>query len=497
MNTKAIEEKIILGDKIFVSLFFLYAVLGSNNLTYGKGIITPVMLLSLILGAGLIIYRLCHVRAYSKMTGFIPCILMLASISISTLANYRYSLKENIVFCIYWSFFFFLLYFVSDSATPEKAGSNAEYIGTLFVIYITAAVGVSFYMLFAGTAENITTSDGNYDFYRGFAIGRLWGIFINPNNSAVSAAMTIILLLYFFKKYKNVLWKILSVLDMAMLIFFIALTDSRTGAVSLGLAVFFYTLTTLLFKRHEKQGNPAIAGLCILLVLSLAAGFFGYAIPRKTKDLYNRANAYIVGERQRKFEESERQKFLEEGFSPEEIDRIIEEKLENEDFGLNIIERGYDIKTDVSNRRIDAWKSATEIFLSSPKVFVLGTSFGGFTQYAIDNLPQTYIVNNDYGLFTTLDNEVFNIMDAQGIFGLVCLVILVADILIVLFKNLLKVKDEYRHIVAALTGICFGLAGAAMFSSVMFYHFSQNSILFWVGLGSLMYIVKNGVAYED
>lgn len=510
MEIKAADSKIKYIEKLFIVLLFLYAVLGSNNLTYGSRIITPVMLVVFIIGGSLILYRVFHIKEYKTMTGFLPAICMFASICLSTIVNYRYSLRPNLVFCIYWSLFFFVLYFISDRTSIRSVGENIEFTGVVFLIYITFAVIVSFYMFANGTGEKLATPDGGYDFYRGFAIGRLWGMFINPNNSAVSAGMTVLLLIYFFGKCRNVISRLLIIADIVLMTFFIALTDSRTGAVALGISVFFYCLVSLVLRVRDRkergyngkagqhrQGIHTVSLISLAIIIALVAGFAGYALPRQTKQIYNRVNVHIARERQKEFETAQREKLLNEGLSEDEIELIIAEELENEDFGLNTVERGYDLKTDVSNRRIDAWKSAAEIFVSSPKAFIIGTSFCGFTEYALENLPHTYVVNNDYGLFTTLDNEIFNIMDAQGIIGLGCLLWLVASILIALFGNIFNVRTEYRQIVAVLTGICFGLAGAAMFSSVMFYHFSQNTVLFWVSLGSLIYIVKNGVTYEN
>ena len=163
----------------------------------------------------------------------------------------------------------------------------------------------------------------------------------------------------------------------------------------------------------------------------------------------------------------------------------------------NIIDRGYDLSEDISNRRFDVWKSGIEVFTHSGKNMIFGLSYCGFTEYAQENMPDTYIVNNDYAVMITLDNEILNIMIANGIFGIISAVAFVGYILVFVIVKYRKEKKDEKYFVAIQLAILFPLACAAMFSSIMFYHFSPNAIMFWTVLGQLMAYLGAGKKTEN
>lgn len=496
------DNFISVSEKVFLMIFFVYAILGSNNITFGNKIITPFMWASFIIGGILILYRVLHIKDYCKMTAFFPGILMTGSIILSTVLNRQYHFKENVIVCIYWVLYFFLLFTISGSAKKERIKGNFWFLGIVFLVYITIGVLFSFYTMYSGVSEKVAVPEANYEYYKGFAIGRLWGIFINPNNSAVAAAVSVAILLYLIEKNKHIVIKVMCIADILLMVFFIALTDSRTGAVSVGVVFGIYAMMNMIYAGIDRQINKKPGYIILVCALTLIVAVAGFAIPRKAKDWYNRIAEAVSSVRQERYIEERYEELYAQGYDENEIEELLKEELKEEVFETDIIDRGYDLSGDVSNRRIDAWKSGTEIFVSSVNVFIYGTSFKGFSEYAIQHIPETYVVNNDYGIFSTMDNEIFNIMTAQGIIGLVALTLMLISLFAGLFKFVFKVKKEDRFFAIMLMAVVFCLAAAAMFSSVMFYHFSQNTIIFWVALGSLMHIVKvsagqSEVCYEN
>lgn len=488
---KHYKDKLIsVSEKIFLMIFFVYAILGSNNITFGNRIITPFMWGSFIIGGALILYRLFHIKDYCKMTAFLPGILMTGSIVLSTVLNRQYHFKENVIVCIYWALYFFVLFTISGEEKKDKVKADFRFLGIIFLIYITISVILSFYTMYSGVSEKVAVPEANYEYYKGFAIGRLWGIFINPNNSAVAAAVSVALLLYLIEKNKHIIIRVICVIDILLMVIFIALTDSRTGAVSLGVVFGIYAMMNMIYAGIDKGINKKPGYIMLVCILTLIVGVAGFAIPRKSKDWYNRIAEAVSAGKQERYIEERYEELYAQGYDENEIEELLQKELQEINFETEIIDRGYDLSGDLSNRRIDAWKSGTEIFVSSVNVFVYGTSFKGFSEYAIQHIPETYVVNNDYGIFSTMDNEIFNIMTAQGIIGLVALAFMLISLFAGLFKFVFKVKNEDRFFAIMLMAVVFCLAAAAMFSSVMFYHFSQNTIIFWVALGSLMHVVK-------
>lgn len=443
-------------EKIFIYAFMLYAALGSNVITYGKFIISIVMWPTFMLGLVIILYRVINYKNYIKMPALYCLIGLLVSIGISVVLNIGPLFKENVVICLHWAYCFLILYLINQEKSTEQVRKDTELMMKVFVVYtVVCIIGSILFMVF-GINGRVVTEDTGYEYFYGFRIGRLFGVFIDANNGAMTSAATIAILIYFILKNKKAFMRVLCGLAMALCVFYIALSDSRTGAVCTGISVAIFLAVMYLYKQENKGVAKRLLAIVIVVVVSVA----GFLIPRLVKDGYN-----------------------------EIITAINNSNVTDDPFA---VDRGYDLTDDVSNRRFDVWGGAVELYLDSPKTILIGTSFKEFPDYAKENQPENYLVNDDngYGVFSTLDNEIFNIMVAQGTLGLIPFAALIIVALGVIFKNFYKVKKEHRLIIAVTLSCIVTFAAGAMFRSVMFYHMSPNTIFFWVILGGLLYIIK-------
>ena len=458
------KNKIEIIEKVFFCLFIFYAILGSCSLTYAKPIISIVMWPAFVLGAALILLRTIHWKRYIKMP-FLPVLLFfLVSGGFSTLLNYQFSFKRNAIFCIYWAFYFLIFYTIEQGKPIEKIKKDFRFVAGIYVMLISIVVIASFLTFLFGYSAQITTTDTDYTYYIGFMIGRLWGAFLNLNNGSEAAAISSCLLCYFIWYCKKRWFRIAAGMQIFLNVLYIALADSRSGAVCVGVLAFFFTLFALLYKWREKR--VAFKGLAVLL--ASVALVTGYLIPRQFKNAYNATSKSVY------------QISISNG----------DENDENENKKPLLIERGYDLSDDISNRRFDVWKSGIEISTATLKNLFFGIGFSGMTEYAERFLPDTYIINNDYGKIPTMDNEFFNVLVAQGVLGVLIIVILIIGVLILLAKNFLQVSREDIKELLIILSVIFGLAGSAMFNGLIFYHFSQSAILFWILLGEMVYLLK-------
>lgn len=453
-------------ENLYFIMFMTYAILSTNSFTYGKPIISLVMWPTFLIGILIIAYRALNFKDYCKMPGLIFLIGMLASIGISTVVNYRYSFKSNIIVCVYWALFFLVCYVKYNEKTKEEIIKDFEYIAAFFAVYFTVGAVLGILLMFEGVSVKMMTSDTNYEYFIGFIHGRLWGTYINPNNGAISSAVSIIIFVYLFSKSKKLLPKIGCSAAVLLLLMYIALSDSRSGAVCVGVVCGVYSFVRLGYKFKDKKALLKIVGAMISVLIIIP----GFMAPRCLKNVYNDASVKISEYRENNSND------------------VI---AENNDvsFKTPVIDRGYDLSDDVSNRRFDVWKSGVEIFSSSSKNIIVGIGFNGILDYAEETMPETYIVSNDYTKLRTLDNEFFNILDAQGIIGIIATAAFVIFIITVIFKRLFSLDEEYASLVAVLLAVVIGLGASAMFCAVMFYHFSANSILFWFTSGTLIYLI--------
>lgn len=457
------KDKLVeIGERVFLLLFFIYAFLGSNSFTYGRKIITYVMWVTFLTGGLLLAYRLVHFKSYCRMPGIVFLLCMLGSMGISILVNYRYALKENVIFAIYWLFYFVLLYIQKDDAGPEAFRKKFEFVAALFVIYMSLGVLLSYILMLSGHNGVFHAPDTNFEYRIGFSIGRLWGTFINPNGASFAASVSAVFLLYFMAKHKKLVIRLLCGTDIFLLLFYVALADSRSGAICFGImtAVFSFVL---LWYRNKGKGW-IYKGLTLLT----AAVIFvcGFYLPRLMKDGYNQIILSVSHQEG------------DEGTASKEPDFVVE--------------RGYDLSQDISNRRFDIWKSAVEIYTSSPKTMIFGTSFRGIVPYAREYLPNTYIVNNDGAVFETMENEFFNILVSQGILGIVSVAAFAVFLLVYIVKRLFRLKKEYIVLAGILLAVVLGEGAICMLSALAFYHFSQCSLIFWFALGGLVFVLQHG-----
>ena len=81
--------------------------------------------------------------------------------------------------------------------------------------------------------------------------------------------------------------------------------------------------------------------------------------------------------------------------------------------------REQDLQKDVSNGRIQLWKSGIEIWKTSP---VYGTGYSTVVDYAKENVKGTYIIENSQGDYHNLHNQLINVLVYQGSIGAILLV---------------------------------------------------------------------------
>ncbi|MBO4433572.1 MAG: O-antigen ligase family protein, partial [Clostridia bacterium] len=307
----------------------------------------------------------------------------------------------------------------------------------------------------------------DFTYYIGFKIGRLWGVFLNLNRGAASVAVSSLLLVYFIKTIKKTWFRIIAGIAIFINLLYTALADSRTGALGFGLCFGFLAFFLLIYKLKDKKfWYKLLAVFCA--ALAFVAGYF---LPIKMKSAYNSLMPMVYN-----------------AVHSNEEDQSGED--EADDKNRFLVERGYDLSDDISNRRFDVWKSGIEILLNSKRNIIIGTSFNGMLPYAKDNLPETYIVDNDFGIIGTMDNDFFNLLVGQGLLGILLFVILVIGVVVLIFKHFGSVKPENAFLLSVMLAVLFAIAGCSMFTSLVLYYLSQNAIIFWSFLGMSVFLLK-------
>lgn len=450
MVSKKIERQMDAIENVFKILFLLYSFLSFCSLTYGKSIISYVLWPTVTLGGIICIWKLIHIRDYIKSKGFWFSVFFLASYFLSFVLNIKYGYKEGIIKFAFLVFFLVIFFLSPTTRTAETNRKSFQIIASIYVIFMGLGSFFSI-ILFLANVSHVYTVENGWDIGIGLVWGRLWGVFSEPNYAALCAGVACFLSLYFIKKAKNKIIKILLVANIFFSLLHIAFTDSRTGMVALATMVVSFFFIRYNKQRIEFKKTKYISFIKLTIVIIVSCCLTVIILNSIVK-VYNKSVEILSS-------------------SSESTEEIRPE-----------IDRGYSLEEDPSNRRFSIWESGIEIAESAP---LAGVSFTNILNYTEQNLQDSYLLNNSKGTnFSTMHNELLNVLVGQGIIGLIILLSFVIYLIINTFKNFYNCFDDEGFFERNVFLSCLlGLSVGAMFLTGMFYSNLPNAIIFWSILG--------------
>lgn len=462
------------AELVFKLWFYLYVILSTCNLTYGTRVVSVCMWPMLLLGAVLLLVRFIRIKEYIKMPLLWILILMFISYLFTMATNLQYESKNGLVTMVFWLFYFGLLYPVRTEDNQGRVKKEFEIIAAVHIGYVLVMTIISMGMMAVGYESSyIDTNNGNYEVVSGFCYGRLWGAFQDPNLGAIVCCTAIALCIYFILKTSRKWLKGLLGVMIALFVVYIAFSDSRNGLLSIGIGMMAYVFFRLYYKDRQWKKQ------WVHLALALLIGAACFLLPQGIKYSYNAAADYI--------EESAQAEKKSSGSSSTAKKKTTVTPTPKPQKEVTKVQRNYSMEGDISNRRIDIWKSAVEVALSRP---ITGTSFSGIVPYAKENLPETYIVNNDHWDYSTMDNEVLNVFVSQGFPGLIILILLVVCAVRFVFTRIWNLAPEEFGRAAVLLTCIVMLCVSCMFQATMFYQNSPDANMFWMFLGYLVFMLN-------
>ena len=438
MKTESVRRAELWLEGVFKALFFVYVGLGSCNLTYGKPVISWVMIAAFLTGGAALVTRVIGFRRYRSMPLLLFAGLMWLSLGLSAAANYPYFTRRMAVFLILWAFYFFLLYAQPGDRAGEDLLRRFRRLSLAHLLWTTALAAVSVVMLALRYESHYRDpQNGMYEVASGFFSGRLWGVFQDPNLGAVMCAAALAAAVYWYLRSGRRLVRGLLIADGVLLAFYMAMSDSRNGMVCLGC---LGALAAVWFLKDRDRRTPAWQAALLVLGAFLA----GPLLLKLIQWLYGALAGFTV-------------------------------------------DRGYDMKGDVSNRRLALWLSGFEMFRTRP---LTGVSFPAVVAYAREHLPGSYIVTNDLWEFNTFDSEPINILVAQGLPGILVLLGWGLGAVRAYVRGSRTAAAGRRRELRLLTAVCAVLAVSALFQGTMFYQTSPNTYLFWCAFGTLLCLLR-------
>ncbi len=467
------HKMVEIADIIFTLLFLTVGFLQFCSLTYGKSIISWVQWPTVFLGIILVCYRLLFFKKFIKVKGIILLVGFALSYGISMLVNFKYGFYENFRGLIFIVFQFGILYAFnteSDSAVSKKK----FFITSFFFMGVVAVLSVlSVYYMLNGVSE-IYTQEVGPTYVVGFAWGRLFGAYWDPNIAATMNSVAVLLSVYFITKFKNIFARIAFAVNIVINVLYVTFSDSRTGIVTLTIATTVFAGFYLFNKGFGKLQKNGLRIVACLGVLAVIAGM-GFKVPGTVKSAYNSYTAML--------NEQIRAEQKEDEATDEKDDK--DEKPKKELPAISSDGRTEDVSSDISNRRFDIWKNSVELFLTTP---IVGTSHFNIVAYAEDVMPESYILTNSHLVFSTMHNFVFDVLVSQGILGIVT-IFGAAIIMVIFFFKKFKVFNNGKNAPFnyMLLALAVTVLASSMFMTEIVYTITPITLMFWLALGTLMH----------
>lgn len=453
MKSKLLNKNLYIMELPYKIVYFIFAIFTYCNLTFMQPIMSVAVNATLLFGAFAIGLRVFKLKGYLKTPGLVFAIAFFVSFIISALLNIEYGYADNFKGLVWMGLHFFTIFACDTDRDIEdyKKEFNVIAIFYLAVFFVMSFVGIIQYIM------NYSFEQYNESYTRlaGFVWGRLWGMYRDPNYGSVFATIAVAFSIYYFRKNKNTILRSILVFNIAIQIIYIALSGSRTGMLTVFVCLFCYSYLLLIKKFKLKK----VINVTLSVIISVSVAVAAVVVISGVQQV----NSIITEMR---------------------MDNDSDDPKDSPDFEEL---REQDLENDISNRRFDLWKSGIEIFAQKP---VFGVSFYNLQQYALEEMPETYLVNNDHGLFNNMHNMIFNIIPAQGTVGTLIFIGLAVFAVVYIFKNIFKEDENYEYLVIMTVCVACSLV-SSMFVSDVIYVNSPTSLLFWLFLGYMFHYFYN------
>lgn len=437
--------------------FLILCLINFNAFTFGNKIASFFVITTLALAGVCLVGRVLNYKHYVSKSFFLV-LLFLISYVVSLALTISYGYLEPTKTFIWLALHLFLLFVTDDrkSMSEYKRKITPIFCFYTFVMFVSSTASIVLMFL---KYSNIRYF-GNIRIISGFTWGRLWGVYTDPNYASVMAIICVLISLYFTKTATKLFFRVFNIINIVVQFMYICFSDSRTGLVTLFVAVFVYTLLLGL----KREGRICKWGKTLLSVLlALLVGVFSVFSVSALKTGYN---LYISS------------------IAQQDSNNNVDSESNVDDNPELSVGREQDIKGDISNRRFDLWKSGLETVITRP---LFGISFNNLVPYVMEHLPNTYLVNNDHGVFNNYHNAWINILVGQGFIGFAIFLLLGVVLGI---KSIKRIAKRHSKEDGAMYIVCFSIVIASLVSSLflqeLVYTLSPNTYMFWLLLGVLV-----------
>ncbi|WP_137665577.1 O-antigen ligase family protein [Enterococcus hulanensis] len=417
-----------------------------------------------LVGGLIILFEFYEILRKRKKFDFdIALVSFLVIFGISIVLNRQFSFPANIKnFC--WEVLFLLVIYEFSKRNALKA-KFFLWFQSILVAFSFLMSTISLGMFFTGYSF-ITRIEGKTNPLRiGFVENRLFGAYADPNYSGVMAGVSIIISVYLFKNIaKNILVKIILILNIIIQISFIGLSGSRNALIVLIVMVSTLSFFSMYWKFANKNKLNRIYKAAIIAIL---LGSFCIGFVEGSKKVLSSLPEYTAAQ-------------FHKNHSKDLVTSDKEVNLDRED-----VERS----GDISNMRFTLWKSGIEIIKTSPFV---GVGPKSIHDYAQKYVPNTYLAKSNLAVH----NAYLNVLVCTGIFGVVCVLVFLLKSLFNTVRYFFKVNVLDLQILYSAI-VVLGLATSGLFHNEIFFMSTSSPLVFWLLIGQVNGTIRNSKIHSE
>lgn len=410
-----------------------------------------------VIGGMLLLWDLFTQRRLFKATGAVWLLGFIGAILLSSIINIRYGFTENIKTTVWACIIMLVLYPYAYSQSKDSMIRQIKVIANLLGFITLICASISFYQYLCQISFTLRLSD-DPACRQGFMEGRLFGVFTDPNYASILMLCAIAFSLIYIFNSKNLLIKILHIINIILSFIYVILADSRTAHIVMTLAIAIslsFALYRVFFAKKLKRLLALFLG--ILIGVSSSVIIFVTTGPLK----YNL------------------------GYLPEIVLQLTDPS-HTEGPLKPIDDSRPDVgeNKDVSNHRFEIWSDAIALWKATPLV---GTSPRNHLDFADEHLPDSFMVEHQY----STHNGYLSVLTYTGILGAIAVIGFIVSYLIYLSKKIFHCSRKYSTSIAMpLLSIIIIITIAAFPMMMIFFLNTARECIFWLSLGYLIALMK-------
>lgn len=381
---------------------------------------------------------------------------------VSIAVNIHYDPVGNIKVVIWMLIQTFVFSALDDKQSKEYHKKYFRIITEAFsFVWLVGAV-ISIFMFIFSYDTLLSDPDPLYGNIRiGFLEGRLFGVFSDPNYASVCVIFSMFMIICNMQLFRdNLFMRIYHILLLVLDFIYIVLAKSRTAEicsyVAIAVAVFFIAKSEL-FARFKlktvlRYGAALLSALLSVIIVAASFSFSSFAMDK----LYVSVGSSMS-------------------------ENVNKEELEEE-----LIRPDVEYSNDISNHRAEIWSDYLKVF---EKNAIIGTGPRNGLSYAIDNMPELFILQKGY----YYHSGYLAVLVGTGIVGTVIMLAFmllnVVGIVSYLARRGRNSDELYRPIVILSALLIVGAITALPLMAV-FFNNSACDAIFWFVLGFVNCLIR-------